>query len=255
MDCSLPGSSVHGIFQARVLAWGAIAFSARVLCKGTDSVGRAFSALPRSEQLRRPGAWREDCPRWTMHLNYLSNLAAQFPRCATRAPSLVCRISPLGSWSQAATLLADVNHLGSQEDFVSNREPAHSVVEDAGLWGRECPLPSGSGCRLPVSLPPVGGGACTQPTSSPIHSILCSVRAPGCVLGNSLLWESSLIFLSGYPTVWDVISCLLPQVVLRAFRPCPYSKHWWCSPCLAAQPQLAGDRWERLGYFSAGGCS
>ena len=29
MDCSLPGSSVHGIFQARVLEWGAIAFSVK----------------------------------------------------------------------------------------------------------------------------------------------------------------------------------------------------------------------------------
>ena len=27
MNCSLPGSSVHGIFRARVLEWGAIAFS------------------------------------------------------------------------------------------------------------------------------------------------------------------------------------------------------------------------------------
>ena len=27
MDCSLPGFSVQGIFQARVLEWGAIAFS------------------------------------------------------------------------------------------------------------------------------------------------------------------------------------------------------------------------------------
>ena len=27
MDCSLPGSSVHGIFQATVLEWGVIAFS------------------------------------------------------------------------------------------------------------------------------------------------------------------------------------------------------------------------------------
>ena len=27
MDCTLPGSSIHGIFQARVLEWGAIAFS------------------------------------------------------------------------------------------------------------------------------------------------------------------------------------------------------------------------------------
>ena len=28
MDCSPPDSSVHGIFQAKVLEWGAIAFSA-----------------------------------------------------------------------------------------------------------------------------------------------------------------------------------------------------------------------------------
>ena len=27
VDCSLPGSSVHGIFQARALKWGATAFS------------------------------------------------------------------------------------------------------------------------------------------------------------------------------------------------------------------------------------
>ena len=35
MDCSLPGSSAHGIFQARVLEWGAIAFSEvyTVLCQ------------------------------------------------------------------------------------------------------------------------------------------------------------------------------------------------------------------------------
>ena len=30
MDCSLPGSSIHGIFQARVLEWVAIAFSAQI---------------------------------------------------------------------------------------------------------------------------------------------------------------------------------------------------------------------------------
>ena len=27
MDCSTPGSSVHGILEARVLEWGAVAFS------------------------------------------------------------------------------------------------------------------------------------------------------------------------------------------------------------------------------------
>ena len=34
MDCSLPSSSIHGIFQARVLEWGAIAFSE--LCPQVD---------------------------------------------------------------------------------------------------------------------------------------------------------------------------------------------------------------------------
>ena len=31
MDCSPPGSSIHGIFQARVLEWGAISFSGNLL--------------------------------------------------------------------------------------------------------------------------------------------------------------------------------------------------------------------------------
>ena len=36
MDCSLPGSSTHGIFQARVLEWGAIAFSRCLLETGEE---------------------------------------------------------------------------------------------------------------------------------------------------------------------------------------------------------------------------
>ena len=40
MDYSLPGSSIHGIFQARVLEWGTIAFSLSSLgsAKSADSV-------------------------------------------------------------------------------------------------------------------------------------------------------------------------------------------------------------------------
>ena len=34
MDCSLLGSSIHGIFQARVLEWGAIAFSDAYMITG-----------------------------------------------------------------------------------------------------------------------------------------------------------------------------------------------------------------------------
>ena len=36
MDCSLAGSSVHGIFQARVLEWGAIAFSEKISIQITN---------------------------------------------------------------------------------------------------------------------------------------------------------------------------------------------------------------------------
>ena len=37
MDCSLPGSSVHGIFQARVLEWSAIAFSGKYMLQPDKS--------------------------------------------------------------------------------------------------------------------------------------------------------------------------------------------------------------------------
>jgi len=38
LDYSAPGSSIHGIFQARVLEWGAIAFSIMYLTKGYFSL-------------------------------------------------------------------------------------------------------------------------------------------------------------------------------------------------------------------------
>ena len=45
MDCSLPGSSIHGIFQARVLEWVAIAFS--------DNVGELHSILGMEDPLEK----------------------------------------------------------------------------------------------------------------------------------------------------------------------------------------------------------
>ena len=50
MDCSLPGSSHHGIFQARVLEWGAIAFCILLVylfifgCAGSSLLCRLFSS-------------------------------------------------------------------------------------------------------------------------------------------------------------------------------------------------------------------
>ena len=60
--------------------------------------------------------------------------ATLFPACTARALSQVCCMSPLGSSSQVVNLLVDVKHPGCQEDVVSIWEPAHSLVEDAGLW-------------------------------------------------------------------------------------------------------------------------
>ena len=65
-----------------------------------------------------PGGWCVLSPPWAH-------------RCTAGALSQECRVSPLGSWSLAVTLLADVNRPGPQEDLVSNWEPAHSWVEDA----------------------------------------------------------------------------------------------------------------------------
>ena len=45
MDCSLPGSSVHGIFQARVLEWGAIAFTNYALCSTYFKFGNTILCL------------------------------------------------------------------------------------------------------------------------------------------------------------------------------------------------------------------
>ena len=40
MDCGLPGSSIHGIFQSRVLEWGAIAFSVLLTLMATKRKAR-----------------------------------------------------------------------------------------------------------------------------------------------------------------------------------------------------------------------
>ena len=47
MDCSLPGSSIHGSFQARVLEWGAIAFSIVYI---EDTKREYLSFLPNNEK-------------------------------------------------------------------------------------------------------------------------------------------------------------------------------------------------------------
>ena len=62
MDCSLPGSSVHGIFQARVLEWGAIAFSDHSSVRTWNlTLGANLIDFPSSPQGDRTGLyWNGD---------------------------------------------------------------------------------------------------------------------------------------------------------------------------------------------------
>ena len=45
MDCSLPGSSIHGIFQAGVLEWGAVAFSGKIVQYLTSHLNTIIESL------------------------------------------------------------------------------------------------------------------------------------------------------------------------------------------------------------------
>ena len=62
MDCSLPGSSVHGVLQARVLEWGAIAFSTQAYDVHTIhtfqwKAKRPRSHLPQSHSAQKWQSW------------------------------------------------------------------------------------------------------------------------------------------------------------------------------------------------------
>ena len=85
-------------------------------------------------------------------------------------------------------------------------------------------------------------------------AILCSVSVPGSLWDiRAFPRERSFVFLcfSGVSMVWVPMSHEPPQIALRAFKPGPYPKDLWCSPCLHAQPPLAAGGCEHLSCFSA----
>ena len=66
MDCSLPGSSAHGIFQARVLEWVAIAFS------NLDSILKSRDTLLTKVHLVKATVFpvvMYGCESWTIKLS------------------------------------------------------------------------------------------------------------------------------------------------------------------------------------------
>ena len=72
MDCSLPASSVHGIFQARVLEWGAIAFSSQhqksVQIRSSQGLGKEQELEDEEEH----GVWEDQKSQGSLpHSSYL----------------------------------------------------------------------------------------------------------------------------------------------------------------------------------------
>ena len=63
MDCSLPGSSIHGIFQARVLEWGAIAFSSVLLARIKNLILMFYEK--RNRNRKNSVIFSFSCKMWT----------------------------------------------------------------------------------------------------------------------------------------------------------------------------------------------
>ena len=134
----------------------------RVLHKGTDLVGPLFCALPRSEQLRWPGAWRaqlppvEGCvlsPPPFQLLSFLGVQPMRLLRCGVRL------FWGADLWLQPSQRMSTIQN--PRKSWLAMK-PACCLVDDASLGPR---LPtSGSGCPcLPVSGV---GWAGLQPASS-----------------------------------------------------------------------------------------
>ena len=164
--CVLPRStllSLQGALQRHCPRWalhfehfpGLSLSDSWVLCKVTDPHGLCVlcPSGPSCSSDWVLGKWTVPGGPCILYTSMVQ--AAWFPVYAVRAQSQVWRVSPLGSLPQAVTLLADVNHPRSQEDVVSNWQPAQ-FAGGCDLWGQYCShsLPSSSGCHIHASLPP-----------------------------------------------------------------------------------------------------
>ena len=88
MDCGLPGSSIHGIFQARVLEWVAIAFSKIPIQAPPNSISHPWSPYVASSKDNCSKALLYATSLWLSHLHVFPN---------TRMPSSLhpcCHLNP-----------------------------------------------------------------------------------------------------------------------------------------------------------------
>ena len=184
-----------------------------VLRKGTDSFGHDICALPRSKQLRQPGAWQAHSPRWVVHLNHLPgpSHSVSWVHCESAVSGLPCVSS--------GKLISGCNPPGGcqpfriPEDLVSNWEPAHSLVEDAVSGSLIAPcLPVLAVACLPLCLRRGDRPVCSwlallwyslNPLFSEPARLCLRIELFRGKFSLSRFFPPSL---SGYPTVWVAIS-------------------------------------------------
>ena len=123
MDYSLPGSSVHGIFQARILEWGAIAFS-------VISCSVQFSRSVMSDSL-----W----PHESQHAR---------PPCPSPTPRVYSNSCPLSHWCHPAISSSVVPFSSCPQSIPASRSFPLSQVFP---WGGQSIGVSASASVLPVN--------------------------------------------------------------------------------------------------------
>ena len=145
-----------------------------------------------------------------MCLNHLPGPSCwvSWVRCDSPISSVPCVSS--GKLTSGCYLLADVNCPGSQEDVVSNWEPAHSLVENAGLGLRlQQPLAFSFWLSL-ACLSASGAGEGPVCSRFPLlwyslNHLFCE-RARLRIRSFHRKFSLSFFSLSGDPTVWVAIS-------------------------------------------------
>ena len=140
MDCSLPGPSIHGIFQARVLEWGAIAFSEIltsylfyiIVCQSQSS-NLFLSSLPSGSAVKNLSAVQETQEMWVWSLGQEDPLEEET---ATHSSILAWK-NPMdrGAWWAAVQRVAK-----SLTWLVTER--ACSSWGKHCSWKTQCPSPS-----------------------------------------------------------------------------------------------------------------
>ena len=150
MDCSLPGSSIHGIFQARVLEWGAIAFSGRDTLPAVKCTGKS----QKKERAPLRQDLSADSSKKIKSKSSLKPTDPQVSCCASGCEWAGIKTTGQCGYLSLCWVLSPVGQaLGLRGKGASRGSPRQG--EPAG-WGQERPLlepEDSSGAQLPASRP------------------------------------------------------------------------------------------------------